>query len=262
MSAEPDTRPFTSAELARFLEQLELDRPAPRASRIEAHSPRVATREPATRIGLGTLVPFAAPPRRLAPSATQVESSAVTRPAVLAQRAALVSAAPAPPRQVAPPRPIPVPPRAHGPRAAWSRTMRWRVLLVLSALVLLAALLVLGGAMLGAQPATSHARGPLAGPPPLPPLPRSSRAATEPALADLDAAGRAAGALVGEPESRGSKRREAVELLLAGRTRAALAVYRSLPRAQLAQPELALVIRLLERELRECSERAGPPCAD
>ena len=59
VSTEPDTRPFTSAELAHFLEQLELERTPPRSSVIEARPSRVVATEPATMLGIGALVPFA-----------------------------------------------------------------------------------------------------------------------------------------------------------------------------------------------------------
>ena len=62
------------------------------------------------------------------------------------------------------------------------------------------------------------------------------------------------------PTGRPAARREAVDLLLAGRTRAALAAYRALPRAWLAEPALVQVVRQLERELRECGQQAGAPC--
>jgi hypothetical protein len=55
-------------------------------------------------------------------------------------------------------------------------------------------------------------------------------------------------------------RREAVDLLLAGHTRAALAVYRELPPTLRNEPALTHVIRLLERELGECRQTTGAGC--
>lgn len=54
-------------------------------------------------------------------------------------------------------------------------------------------------------------------------------------------------------------RREAVELLVAGRTREALDAYRALPVA-VRTPAVVAIVRYLERELETCSERAGTSC--
>jgi len=62
------------------------------------------------------------------------------------------------------------------------------------------------------------------------------------------------------PLGRMAARREAVDLLLAGHTRAALAAYRELPPTLRAEPAVIQVIRLLERELRACDGSARIVC--
>lgn len=62
------------------------------------------------------------------------------------------------------------------------------------------------------------------------------------------------------PLGRTRARREAVDLLIAGHTRAALAVYRELPLTLRAEPALAQLIHLLERELGACDGPARVAC--
>jgi len=300
VSTEPDTRPFTSAELARFLEQLELDLRPPRSPGIEARPRCLVATEPATMLGMGKPVPFAVPePRRVSGSA-QLESWA---PPIAAARVA--HAAP-----TAAPRFFPDPFRSADP-AVGSRSVRLRLGLALGVLLLSGLVACLVSTPSRARLAHAAHRGP----PPLPAAParsphpsllavavagspdssarpapgRVSAAASRSAAALRDAASSPRAAPADEndtplaepddtpetrldalrrvpgdaqqvPIGRPMARREAVDLLLAGRTRAALAAYRALPPALLAEPALVQVVRQLERELRECSQLAGSPC--
>jgi hypothetical protein len=298
VSTEPDTRPFTSAELAQFLEQLELDRQPPRASVHERGPLRVVASEPATTLGLGELVSFAAPGRPV----SELAALASWPPPIAAPRASCAVAAPAP-------RTIPDPFLWTYP-AAGSRIVRLRLGLVLAALLLSGWLACLVSAPSRAPRAHAAHRSP----PPLPvpaartpdpselsvdaaraPDPHVRAAASGPSPADpvvaaalrevvpgpeaapADADQAARGERVDAPEARLDAtrvlgdaqqeldspplaRREAVDLLLSGRTGAALAAYRALPAALLAQPALIAVVRQLERELRECSRQGGTPC--
>jgi hypothetical protein len=59
----------------------------------------------------------------------------------------------------------------------------------------------------------------------------------------------------------GQETRNAVDLLLSGRTRSALDAYRALARRSPPRPELALVVELLAHELAHCTSEDGERCA-
>jgi predicted transcriptional regulator len=293
VSAEPDTRPFTRAELARFLEDLEVGRRVPRTSVIEARAPRVVGSESATTLGMGKLLPMSPPP--LSPRARTSRAAQAGR--AEAREAELRDPSPLErlPTHAAAARPkhsptgaaqatsclrsFPDPFSGSVPTARWRR-VRLRALLVLGPF-LMAALI----ASLVRLPAASRqAAVTRVGPPPLPtasqPLPsaavdhdRSAPRTQQQLTLKIETVesetvesepveSKTGESEPGEavPSGRPELRREAVDLLIAGRTRAALAAYRTLPRAWLAEAALAQAVRLLERELRECNEQAGISC--
>lgn len=322
MSAEPETRPFTNAELAHFLEQFELDRPVTASSVVATRAPRIVGTEPRTMLGMGGLpvptTPLRGPARdtfRALPHESEPRALATPRGA-RALGAALGAELPIAARG----------PRSSSPPAsamdssptgsAWQRALRAerrpasvlggphaRVQLVCAASIA-AALFVAacwGAASIAgprsAPSAVSTKSRSLRTPPPLP------RVVTPPARAAQGTAAAVSAPLASSPTSPGAEtlalpglvlpsarsvdatsatrpasrqqvspvhraaplgrlaaRREAVDLLMAGHTRAALAAYRELPPTLRAEPALVQVIRLLERELRACDGPSRVGC--
>ena len=319
MSGEPDTRPFTHAELAHFLEQFELDRPVVHSAVIAARAPRIGA-EPRTMLGMGGL-----PSSSLRGGA---EDTARARPRAPDPRAParprgsrpLAGALGAAPRVSASgPRPSAPPSTAADSSptgSAWRRALLAehrprsllgeagaRLRLVCAASIATAVFVAaIWGAVTVARPRSAPSAVPaqrrsFRGPPPLPPVSapptriasgrapapsapptststlRAGESIALPALA-MPSARRDAASNTSRPHSqqepspvhrapplgRMAARREAVDLLLAGHTRAALAPYRELPLTLRAEPALTQLIRLLERELRACDGPARIAC--
>jgi hypothetical protein len=282
MSQEPVTKHFSPAELAVFLDQL-----GDGGTRDESRAPEPSRRADALH---RKHTPAAAPRAALAPVdprfAQAAQAPALAEPATVlggALTGGEVIPIGAPRWRGRPPQSAP-PARAAAPRAKTSharlrdpasfepgsgaalvipgltRARPWRVAFVIAALLsagLLAALWLRPGS--ARSPGAREHK-----PPPLPPQPVSSPlvsvARALPAQASAPAgAVRPQAAPPSASVARVAARREAVDLLLAGRTRAALDAYRALAAAA-PSADFSLVVRLLERELRSCSAVAGSPC--
>ena len=286
MNEEPATRHFTPAELRSFLEELELAHPPTLADSGLLPLP-YALSETARFDDVGRARPLrarstsarfhAAPSPHAAvnaPAAERVQHARTRQPTSVAQERADVR----PPHTDSEQRP-------RFLRRAFGGPLRAPALAFSACAGLLASLWGLSNArssfvaLLRAHTAASAstvaaARTLLPPPLPSPPALHAARrqtcdtpaaqvAPTAPSQradsADEEAPGPAAARPRVLPTLDETLRREAVELLLSGRTRAALDAYRALPPA-VRTPAVVEVVRYLERELETCAARAGTSC--
>lgn len=281
MSSEPETRHLDTHALVRFLDELVRELPEG-VSSARAVPPRDVKPNPVTpRVDVDTQLPtrvYVRSPRRAGEQASRSPSRDGAAARVVLGRLIAVGAPPigAPfraetrnaTRGARAPRPLPprntveaALPTRFAPLAGLRTTRPSRARVRGKAAIALAVGLLALVSVVFALALVVFTERPVRLPPPLPQLGAETTAPTtpspevsaqpSPALAPDASSPRKS------PTDTSSPRREAVDLLLSGRTRAALDAYRALAPRDAATER---VIRVLERELRLCAQQGGLAC--